>query len=55
MKCLSYYLLCFLFNKIEEGRTGFAWKPGVRGGREVAQTIYTHISKCKMIKKINKK
>jgi hypothetical protein len=26
--CLSYYLLCFLFNKIgeEEGRTGSAWK-----------------------------
>jgi hypothetical protein len=28
MLCLSYYLLCFLFNKIgeEEGRTGSAWK-----------------------------
>jgi hypothetical protein len=27
--CLSYYLLCFLFNKIEkEGRTGSAWKRG---------------------------
>jgi hypothetical protein len=25
--CLSYYLLCFLVNKIgEEGRTGSAWK-----------------------------
>jgi hypothetical protein len=25
--CLSYYLLCFLFNKIgEEGRIGSAWK-----------------------------
>jgi hypothetical protein len=24
--CLSYYLLCFLFNKSkEEGRTGSAW------------------------------
>jgi hypothetical protein len=31
--CLSYYLLCFLFNKIgEEGRTGSAWKWG-GGGR----------------------
>jgi hypothetical protein len=27
MLCLSYYLLCFLFNKIgEEGRTGSTWK-----------------------------
>jgi hypothetical protein len=27
MLCLSYYLLCFLFNKTEEeGRTGSAWK-----------------------------
>jgi hypothetical protein len=27
--CLSYYLLCFLFNKIrEEGRIGSAWKQG---------------------------
>jgi hypothetical protein len=26
MVCLSYYLLCFLFNKIgEEGRTSSAW------------------------------
>jgi hypothetical protein len=26
--CLSYYLPCFLFNKIgeQEGGTGFAWK-----------------------------
>jgi hypothetical protein len=44
MLCLSYYLLCFLFNKIgEEGRTGYAWK----WGRGVAQTMYTHVSKCK--------
>jgi hypothetical protein len=29
MLYLSYYLLCFLFNKIgEEGRTGSAWKEG---------------------------
>jgi hypothetical protein len=28
MLCLSYYVLCFLFNKIgeQEGRTGSAWK-----------------------------
>jgi hypothetical protein len=30
---LSYYLLCFLFNKIgEEGRTGSAWKWEFGGG-----------------------
>jgi hypothetical protein len=29
MRCLSYYLLCFLFNKIEEDvGTGSAWKLG---------------------------
>jgi hypothetical protein len=34
MLCLSYYLLCFLFNIIgEEGRTGSTWKRGVQGGR----------------------
>jgi hypothetical protein len=38
--CLSYYLL----NKIrEEDRTDSAWK----GYGGVAQTMYTHISKCK--------
>jgi hypothetical protein len=52
MLCLSYYVLCFLFNKIrkEEGGTGSAWKGGLEmcGMRgEVAQTMYTHVSKCK--------
>jgi hypothetical protein len=29
MLCLSYYLLCFLFNKVgEEGKTSSAWKQG---------------------------
>jgi hypothetical protein len=48
--CLSYYLLCFLFNKIgEEGGTGSAWKQGgeERSRGEVAQTMYIHVSKCK--------
>jgi hypothetical protein len=32
MLCLSYYLLCFLFNKIGEGdRTPSAWKQGIVG------------------------
>jgi hypothetical protein len=54
MLCLSYYLLCFLFNKIGEvGRTGFS---GNRGGwvgeggdrgqvEEAAQTMYAHMNK----------
>jgi hypothetical protein len=34
MLCLSYYLLCFLFNKTEEeeGGTGSAWKWAGGGG-----------------------
>jgi hypothetical protein len=46
MLCLSYYLLCFLFNKTgeQEGRTVTAWKGG---WGEVAQTMCTHVSKCK--------
>jgi hypothetical protein len=36
MLSLSYYFLCFLFNKIrEEGRTGSAWKQG--GSDEVGE------------------
>jgi hypothetical protein len=51
MVCLSYYVLCFLFNKIreEEGGTGSTWKRGIgesKGG-EVEQTMYTHVSKSK--------
>jgi hypothetical protein len=64
MLCLSYCLLCFLVKKIgeQEGRTGFAWKWGVRvekegrgQGREVAQIIYTYMNKCKNNKNIFKK
>jgi hypothetical protein len=49
MLCLSYYLLCFLFKKIQkEGGTCSAWKQGRRGRREeVAQTMCVHVSKCK--------
>jgi hypothetical protein len=43
MLCLSYYLLCFLLNKIRElGRTGSSQKWG-----RLAQTMYAHVSKCK--------
>jgi hypothetical protein len=60
--CISYCLLCLLFNKIrehEEGK-GSAWQQGGRGwgqGEDVAQTMYTPMNKCKnnlKIKKINK-
>jgi hypothetical protein len=51
MLCLSYYLLCFLFNEIgeQEGRTGSAWKweRGADRVGDVAQTMCTHVSKCK--------
>jgi hypothetical protein len=48
--CHSYYLFCFLFNKIreQEGGTGSAWK---EEGREVAQTMYAYVSKCTNNKK----
>jgi hypothetical protein len=37
MLCLSYYLLCFLFNKIREpkGQTGSAVAGRQGGGREI--------------------
>jgi hypothetical protein len=45
MLCLSYYLLCFLFNKIgEEGRIASAWKQEVWGiGRERWLKLCIHI------------
>jgi hypothetical protein len=43
MLCLSYYLLCFLFNRIvEDGRTGSSWKQGM--GEEMAQTMYAYMN-----------
>jgi hypothetical protein len=51
--CLSYYLLCFLFNKIgeEEGRTGSAWKQGGGTQHHDNNTMYTYVSKCKKEKR----
>jgi hypothetical protein len=52
MLTLSYYFLCFLFNKIreQEGGTGTVgsreWGQWGRRGK-VAQKMYTHVSKCK--------
>jgi hypothetical protein len=45
--CLSYYLLCFLFNKIgeEEGGTDSSWKQGV--GRCVGIGGTNNIFTCK--------
>jgi hypothetical protein len=44
MLCLSYYLLCFVFNKIGE-QEGILSGGGGMG--EVAQILYMHVSKCK--------
>jgi hypothetical protein len=40
--CLSYYLLCFLFNKIveQEGSKSSAWKGRVGGERCLKQCIH---------------
>jgi hypothetical protein len=45
--CLSYYLLCFLFNKIREQEGGTRSAQNWELGGEVAQTMYTHVNKCK--------
>jgi hypothetical protein len=52
MICLSYYLLFSLQqNQRTKGRTGSAQKRGWGCGEweeeERAQTMYTHVSKCK--------
>jgi hypothetical protein len=54
MLCLSYYCLCFLFNKIreQEDRTGSAWKWGKPVGGGGGGPMYTHLSKCRTIKKL---
>jgi hypothetical protein len=60
MLCLSYHLLCFLFNKIGgEGRTGSVWKGGCREGGvgrrvEDGQTMYAHMNKWTIKKQIKK-
>jgi hypothetical protein len=51
MLCFSYYLSCFLFNKIgEEGGTGSVQK-WWGGGRQI---MYIHVSKCKNNKILKK-
>jgi hypothetical protein len=53
MLCLSYYLLCFFFNKIGEQEDGTG---STKKGGRVAQTMYTHVSKCENDKiKVRKK
>jgi hypothetical protein len=49
MICLSYYCLCSLFKKIRYKKVEHVLpSSGGRGrGREVAQTMYTHVSKSK--------
>jgi hypothetical protein len=53
--CLSYYLLCFLLNKIGYKRVEQVLPRSRVWWGEVAQTMYTHVSKYKNDKiKINK-
>jgi hypothetical protein len=58
MPCFSYYLLYFLFNKTREQEEEQIL-PGITGeqgnGRKVAQTMYTHVSNVKTIKKKSQK
>jgi hypothetical protein len=44
--CFSFYPICFFLNKIreKEGGSGSAQRLGIG---EVAQIMYTHVSKCK--------
>jgi hypothetical protein len=53
MPCFSYYLSCFFFYEIGKQEP---FCPDMRGGGEVAQIIYSHVSKCKndkIFKKVN--
>jgi hypothetical protein len=53
MLCLSYYCLCFLFNKIRDKEQVLPGSKGSCGGKagggrqrgEMAQTIYAHVNK----------
>jgi hypothetical protein len=47
--CLSWYLLCFFFDKIGEqkGGRGSAWKCVCVCVGGVADTMYIHVNKCK--------
>jgi hypothetical protein len=48
MPCFSYYLLLFLLqqNQRTRGQNRFCLETGEVGG-EMAQIMYTHVSKCK--------
>jgi hypothetical protein len=47
MLCLSYYLLCFLFNKIGEEEGGNRFSPEVAGDLGGGHKQCIHLSKCK--------
>jgi hypothetical protein len=51
MPHLSYYLLCFFLQQNQITRRQNRFCPEALGGggrrREVAQIMYTHVSKCK--------
>jgi hypothetical protein len=57
MPCLSYYVLHFSLqqNQRTGGRNRFCLEVGGGGGRDVAQTMYTYVSKCKNDKIFKKK
>jgi hypothetical protein len=50
---LSFYLLCFLFNKIGEQEDGSCSAQKWGCGGQVAQTMYTNVSKSKNNKIFN--
>jgi hypothetical protein len=52
--CLSYYLFCFSSTKSENKRAEQDYLEVGVGRGEVAQTMYTHVSKCKNDKIKNK-
>jgi hypothetical protein len=43
--CLSYYLLCFLFNKIGARGVGGKREQSEGAGGEMAEMMYTHMNK----------
>jgi hypothetical protein len=49
----SFWIIYHILKRLleQESRTGSAWK---WGGGKVAQTMYTHVSKCKNYKIKNK-
>jgi hypothetical protein len=45
--CFSYYLFCFVFNKVGEQEGGTCSAQRRAGRLEVDQIMYSHVSSCK--------